>query len=127
MKISGDAMISLPAEWCSPIQASSKPSRSRCSISARSPSSRMVGLTPAGWNGAMKIPKRIRDIRTASLDLQVGARPGVPRAACRAGARRAQHGVHDRSGVGERRQVIDGNVELRLELRGRVELAMDTA
>ena len=60
MKISGDAMISVPAEWCSPIQASSQPRASRCSISSRSRWSAKVGFSPAGWNGAMKIPKRSR-------------------------------------------------------------------
>src|SRR3954453_4166634 len=63
MKISGEAITSLPAEWCSPIHASSKPSLSRCSINSKSLSSRIVGLTPAGWNGAMKMPKRMRAMK----------------------------------------------------------------
>ena len=56
MKTSGEAMISKPAEWCSPIHASSKPSVSRCSMSWRSRSSARVGFWPTGWNGARKIP-----------------------------------------------------------------------
>jgi len=48
MKISGDAMISLPAEWCSPIHASSNPSVSMCSMSCRSFSSDKVGLCSGG-------------------------------------------------------------------------------
>jgi hypothetical protein len=60
MKISGDAMISLPAEWCSPIHASSKPSRSMCWISSRSYSSDSVGLCSGGWNGAMNVPNLMR-------------------------------------------------------------------
>ena len=58
MKISGDAMISVPAEWCSPIHASSKPISSRCSMSRRSRWIAAVGFTPAGWKGARKVPKR---------------------------------------------------------------------
>ena len=46
MNTSGEAMISYPAEWCSPIQASSKPSRSRCSMSSRSRSRARVGFWP---------------------------------------------------------------------------------
>lgn len=53
-------MISLPAEWCSPIHASSNPSVSMCSISSRSASSDKVGLCSGGWNGAIKLPNRIR-------------------------------------------------------------------
>src|ERR1700677_3882644 len=56
MKTSGEAMISYPAEWCSPNQASSKPSASRCSMSCRSRSSASVGFWPTGWNGARKMP-----------------------------------------------------------------------
>ena len=36
MNTSGEAIVSNPLEWCSPIHASSKPSASRCSISSRS-------------------------------------------------------------------------------------------
>src|ERR1700677_4027821 len=56
MKTSGEAMISYPAEWCSPNQASSKPSASRCPMSCRSRSSARVGFWPTGWKGARKIP-----------------------------------------------------------------------
>ena len=58
MNTSGELMISLPAEWCSPIHTSSKPIRSRCSTNSRSRCSARVGLVPARWNGAMKYPKR---------------------------------------------------------------------
>src|SRR5882757_185068 len=58
MNTSGDEMIYQPPEWRSPIHASSKPSRSRCSIRARSCSSSNVGLRPALWNGARKMPNR---------------------------------------------------------------------
>ena len=60
MKTSGDAMISNPAEWCSPIHASSKPRRSIATIRSRSRSMASVGFCPTGWKGAMKFPKRIR-------------------------------------------------------------------
>src|SRR6185312_16282263 len=56
---SGEAMISQPALWCSPIHASSKSSRSRCSISSRSRSSATVGFSPTRWNGAMNTPNFI--------------------------------------------------------------------
>lgn len=59
MKTSGDEMISNPAEWCSPIHASSKPRRSMAAIRARSRSMARVGFCPTGWNGAMKFPKRM--------------------------------------------------------------------
>ena len=62
MKISGEAMISVPAEWCSPIQASSHPSLSRWATSSRSRSMASVGFSPAWWNGAMKMPKRRRSV-----------------------------------------------------------------
>ena len=59
MKTSGDEMISNPAEWCSPIHASAKPSRSIATIRSRSRSMASVGFCPTGWKGAMKFPKRI--------------------------------------------------------------------
>ena len=65
MKISGEAMSSVPAEWCSPIHASSQPSRSRCWTSSRSRSRASVGFSPAWWNGAMKMPKRRRSVMLA--------------------------------------------------------------
>ncbi len=46
MKISGELMISLPAEWCSPNQTSSKPRASRCSMNSRSRCRASVGLVP---------------------------------------------------------------------------------
>src|SRR4029079_813008 len=58
MNTSGELMISLPAEWCSPIHTSSKPTLSRCSTNSRSRCSARVGLVPTRWNGAMKYPKR---------------------------------------------------------------------
>ncbi len=73
MKTSGDEMISYPPEWCSPIQTSWKPMRSRCSIRSRSRSRASVGFCPVGWNGAMKSPKRIRGFDPA-LDRSVNSR-----------------------------------------------------
>src|SRR5262249_39336022 len=64
MKTSGDAMISYPAEWCSPIHASSKPRRSRWQIISRSRSRASVGFWPTGWKGARKIPKRMTVLLT---------------------------------------------------------------
>src|SRR6202044_137292 len=72
MKTSGEAMISYPAEWCSPNQASSKPSASRCSTSCRSRSSARVGFWPTGWNGARKIP----NLRRPSASMVVIALQG---------------------------------------------------
>src|SRR5262245_23369966 len=59
MKISGEAMISYPPEWCSPNHASSNPSRSRATVRSRSYSRASVGLWPTGWKGAKKTPKRM--------------------------------------------------------------------
>ena len=44
MNTSGEAMVSQPAEWCSPIQASSKPSSSIHSISSMSRAMRKRGI-----------------------------------------------------------------------------------
>src|SRR5262245_48681088 len=85
MKTSGEAMISYPPEWCSPIHTSSKPRRSRCSIRSRSRSRASVGFCPVGWNGAMNSPKRIAPLHL-SLDRLVKLWwPGVIRLADRVG------------------------------------------
>src|ERR1043165_1881277 len=73
----------------------------------------------------MKIPKRMRDM-TASW-LQIAARAGVSCTAVSASAGGIEHRIHDRAGVGERRQVIDGHVELRLARGGGVEPALIAA
>src|ERR1051325_1874556 len=92
----------------------------------------------------MKIPKRMRDIGSTSgwlppdsitghaadaprVRSQVAAGAGIAGAAGGAGARRGEHGGHDRAGVGERGEVIDGDVELGLEGRGGVEPALVAA
>ena len=56
MNSSGDEMVSMPAEWCSPIQASWNPSPSSISISCMSCWNSSVGFSSILWNGAMKIP-----------------------------------------------------------------------
>src|ERR1700739_2391801 len=71
MKISGELMISLPAEWCSPSPTSSKPTASRCSMNSRSRCNASVGLVPARWNGAMKYPN-------LSLAIEVPLRSSCP-------------------------------------------------
>ena len=63
MNTSGDEMISHPALWCSPIHASSYPRWSSSSISSRSRCRARVGLSPTGWNGAMKMPNFMREGR----------------------------------------------------------------
>ena len=68
MNTSGEAMISNPAEWCSPIHASWNPSSSIAAISSRSRSMASVGFCPVGWKGAMKIPNRIRSFWTWRRD-----------------------------------------------------------
>jgi hypothetical protein len=56
MKISGELIVSNPAEWCSPIQASSKPRRSSSPTSSRSRAKLSVGFSSMRWNGARKMP-----------------------------------------------------------------------
>ncbi len=58
MNTSGEAIVSNPLEWCSPIHASSNPRASRCSISCRSRLMLSVGFWPTGCIGGRKIPKR---------------------------------------------------------------------
>src|SRR5262249_15711314 len=55
MNISGQGMISKPAEWCSPIQASWELSRSRWTSSAMSRSRAKRGVSPPGWYGPRKM------------------------------------------------------------------------
>ena len=73
-KISGEAIVSQPVLWCSPTQASSKPSSSSLTISSRSRSRARVGFSPGSWYGAMKTPKRIRTGRVYSVP---GERPAI--------------------------------------------------
>ena len=54
MNSSGELIVSQPAEWCSPIQASWKPSRSSHCISSRSRSMQAAGFSSIGWNGGRK-------------------------------------------------------------------------
>ena len=56
MNSSGELIVSQPAEWCSPIQASWKPSRSSHCISSRSRSMQAAGFSSIGWNGGRKMP-----------------------------------------------------------------------
>lgn len=73
MKMNGSGISSCPHEWCSPIQASSKPSVSMCLITSRSRSYAAVGSCPTGkWNGAMNVP----NFSGMSAPLPVGAAPG---------------------------------------------------
>ena len=74
MNTSGDAMISQPALWCSPIHASSYPSVSSHWIVSRSRSKERVGFSPFQWNGAIKIPNFMR---SGSVILQSFALLGV--------------------------------------------------
>src|SRR5829696_1316751 len=104
MKISGEAMISVPAEWCSPIHASSKPRRSSSSISARSLSISKVGFSPAGWNGAMKIPNRIRPAIVATPDRDVTC----CRSRCYPCPRRSSLRRHRPTGAEERIDLLAG-------------------
>ena len=60
MNSSGEAIVSHPAVWCSPIQASSKSKRSICSSSSRSRSNAIVGFSSSRWNGPMKMPNFMR-------------------------------------------------------------------
>ena len=60
MNTSGDAMVSHPALWCSPMYASSKPRASSHWISSRSRSNARVGFSPGRWKGAMNTPNFIR-------------------------------------------------------------------
>src|SRR5215472_14026818 len=89
-------MSSKPPEWWSPIQASSKPSRSRWTTRSRSRSRATVGLWPTSWNGARKIPKRIAGIVSRASGA-LGVDPGVE---ARAGGEARDEGVaRPRAGV----------------------------
>ena len=55
-RLSGEAIISQPLEWCSPHQNSSYPSLSRCSTKSRSRRNCNIGCSPMGWWGARKAP-----------------------------------------------------------------------
>ena len=73
MNTSGEAMVSQPAEWCSPIQASSKPSSSIHSISSMSRAMARVGFSPTRWNGARKMPNSAPcDCRSVPCETSVG-------------------------------------------------------
>ena len=58
MNSSGELMVSMPAEWCSPIHASSNPKPSSSSISSMSRAKQRVGFSVMPWNGARKTPWR---------------------------------------------------------------------
>src|SRR5579863_3057310 len=96
MNSSGELIVSHPAEWCSPIQASWKPRRSSHCISSRSRSMQAAGFSSIGWNGGRKMPWRrwILDMTClwdAFLDC---ARPALPP---QAGRRAAVTQVEPRS------------------------------
>src|SRR3712207_533205 len=77
MNTSGESMVSNPAEWCSPIHASWKPSSSIHSHSRRSRSIARVGFSASPWKGARKMPCRSGMVMA---QLYVPARP-APRPA----------------------------------------------
>ena len=64
-------MVSHPALWCSPIQASSKPRWSSHCTSSRSRSNASVGFSPTRWKGPMKIPNFIRSGKGMTLNTPI--------------------------------------------------------
>ena len=58
MKISGESMVSNPPEWCSPIHASAKPSRSSSCTSSRVALEASAGSPRPRGTGATKTPWR---------------------------------------------------------------------